>query len=151
MKIVLEIQEELEEDEIYIRCRSINTDILELQNHLQSLASKKKEIVVYKEETEYYLVLDQVLFFETSGRDIMLHTSNQSYQVKQKLYELESMLPDNFVRISKSTIVNVTAVYAITRNSVTGGVIQFANTHKQISVSRSYYKNFKYVLEDKRR
>lgn len=151
MKIILDVQEDLEDDEIYIRCRELNQDIINIQKQLQSIASKKKEIVVYKEETEYYLSLDKVFFFETSGRGIILHTAVQTYLVKQKLYELEEMLPDNFVRISKSTIVNVSLVYAIRRNSVTGGMIEFPNTHKQVSVSRSYYKDFKFVLEEHRR
>lgn len=151
MKIILDVQEDIEEDEIYIRCKELNQDIVNIQKQLQSTISKKKELIVYRDETEYYLSLEQVLFFETSGRDIMLHTKNQAYLVKQKLYELEEMLPDNFVRISKSTIVNVSLVYAIKRNSVTGGMVEFQNTHKQVSVSRNYYKNFKFVLEEHRR
>lgn len=151
MKIILDVHEDMQEDEIHIRCSELNEEILCIQKYLQSVLSKRKEILVYKDETEYYLALNQVLFFETSGREIIVHTTNQSYQVKYKLYELEELLPDNFVRISKSTIVNVSTVYAINRSSMSNGMIEFLNTHKQVSVSRSYYKNFRFVLEEKRR
>lgn len=43
------------------------------------------------------------------------------------------------MRISKSTIVNLSHVYALTQ-SISGCSIQFANTHKQVYVSRRYYK-----------
>lgn len=151
MKIILEVQEGLEENEIRICCKELDEEILEIQKYLQSTISKKKEISVFKEETEYFVSLKDALFFETSGREIMLHTENNAFAAPYKLYELEEMLPDNFVRISKSTIVNISKVYSVNRNSVTGGMVEFPNTHKQVSVSRMYYKNFKYCLETKRR
>ncbi|MFI3172395.1 MAG: LytTR family DNA-binding domain-containing protein [Eubacteriales bacterium] len=151
MKIILDVQENLEEDEIRIHCRELNDEIMEIQKYLQSAVSKRREIVVYKDENEYYLSLNDALFFETAGREIMLHTEENAFLVKYKLYELEEMLPDNFVRISKSTILNVSKVYAINRNGVTNGMIEFHNTHKQVAVSRMYYKNFRFRLEKKRR
>ena len=52
---------------------------------------------------------------------------------------LEDILSGKFMRISKSTIVNLSHVYALTQ-SISGCSIQFANTHKQVYVSRRYYK-----------
>ena len=48
MKIILDIQDELEEDEIRIQCRELNDEIVEIQKYLQSAVSKRREIVVYK-------------------------------------------------------------------------------------------------------
>ena len=60
-----------------------------------------------------------------------------------KLYELEEILPRKFVRISKSSIVNSDKIYSIQKNLTASSLIEFKNTHKQIYVSRSYYKLLK--------
>lgn len=79
------------------------------------------------------------MFFETSERQVYAHTKNDVFVVKHRLYELEDILSGKFMRISKSTIVNLSHVYALTQ-SISGCSIQFANTHKQVYVSRRYYK-----------
>ncbi len=151
VKIILDVDEELDEDMIHIKCSELNQDILEIQEFIQKKMSKRKEITVYKDDAEFFIRLSEVLFFETFGREIILHTEKQIYTVKKKLYELEALLPDYFVRISKSAIVNVYAVYSVNRSMVANGVIEFRDTHKEVSISRSYYKNFKIVLDEKRR
>ncbi len=56
----------------------------------------------YKESSEYFLDLADILFFETDSKDFA-HARNEAYEVKLKLYELEEILPI-FLWISKSTI-----------------------------------------------
>lgn len=77
-----------------------------------------------------------------------------SYWIRQdgdEKYELEEFLPRYFMRISKSTILNTNKVYSIQRNLTASSVIEFQNTHKQIYVSRYYYKPLKNKLEEKRK
>lgn len=82
---------------------------------------------------------------------IYAHTLNEVYQVKYKLYELEEILPQNFIRISKSTILNINHIYSITRNITSASLVEFKNTHKKVYVSRGYYKVLKLKLLEKRR
>ncbi len=80
----------------------------------------------------------------------MLHTEKNSFIVKYKLYELEALLPSNFSRVSKSCIINIAKVYSIHRNSFSNAMIAFHNSLKQVSVSRSYYKDFKFRMDNRR-
>ena len=50
----------------------------------------------YKGTGEYYLDLSEILFFETEGSKIYAHTQKEAYEVRLKLYELESILPRYF-------------------------------------------------------
>lgn len=150
MKIVLEISDAIQEDEIIFRCKNMTDDLLEIQRLIQDSMSKKKEIAVYSHDNEYFLSLNEVLFFETSGRTIIAHTKDKSYTVKYKLYELECILPDSFVKVSKSAIVNVFTISCVSRNIATTGNIEFTDSYKHLSVSRMYHKNLKYVLTKKR-
>ncbi len=62
------------------------------------------------------------------------------YKVRYKLYELEELLPEYFMRISKSTILNTNKIYSISKNLTASSIIEFQNTHKKAYVSRHYYK-----------
>lgn len=108
------------------------------------------EIRLYRGNTEYYLTLDEILFFETDSDGINAHTRDNIYQTKYKLYELEELLPGSFMRISKSAIVNTSHIYSISRNLTASSVVAFADTHKQVYVSRYYYKPLINKLEEKR-
>ncbi len=150
LKVVVEIKEDLEETTVHILTKEYNEDIKKLEKQLNAYP-QLQEIKGYLLEKECFLNLDDVLFFETEGRDIVAHTIDKVYQVKYKLYELEQLLPDFYVRVSKSAIVNVKNIYAINRDLVRNGMVEFKGSHKNVSISRTYYKNFQYVLERKRK
>lgn len=150
VKIKIEIDDSLEEDEVLIRCRSLNDEIAGIQKAVSGAAHASRKFVFYKGNTEYYLALNDILFFETDGGGINAHTKSDIYQTKYKLYELEEFLPGNFMRISKSAIVNTSHIYSISRNLTASSVVAFAGTHKQVYVSRYYYKPLIDKLEEKR-
>lgn len=70
--------------------------------------------------------------------------------IKYRLYELEEILPKYFVRVSKSTILNVNQVYSIDKNITSSSIIKFSKSYKQVYVSRNYYKILKQRLEERR-
>lgn len=150
MKVRIEIDSDVQNTEVVIRCNSLNEDINKLQSYITNLENNAKQIVFYQDNKEYYLPLSKVLFFETNSGVLNAHTINDIYQVKYKLYELEDILPGSFARVSKSTILNTKAIYSITRNLTSASIVEFENTHKTVFVSRSYYKPLKEKLEGKR-
>lgn len=150
MKIRIEFDEQLQEEEVIIRCSSLTENVQKIQGVLTSLGTTREKIILYKDNTEYYLELSDILFFETGMHGIEAHTISEVFQVKQKLYELEEQLPGYFMRISKSAILNTNKVYAINRNLTASSIIEFQDTHKQVYVSRNYFKPLKIKLEEKR-
>ncbi len=157
MKIKIEIETTLAEDEVIIRCRELTEEISAIQKAVseaaltaQETADTKRSLVCYKGTTEYYLALDEILFFETEGTGVSVHTRTEVYQTKYKLYELEDMLPRFFMRVSKSAILNIHHIYSINRNLTASSVVAFTGTHKQVYVSRYYYKPLISKLEEKR-
>lgn len=150
MKIRIEVDENLLEEEIIIRCSEVNEKVYQIQRFVSDITSKAQRFAFYKGDTEYYLALEEILFFETEENGICVHTLDNVYQTKRKLYELEELLPGYFMRISKSAILNVNHIYSISRNLTASSIVQFQNTHKQVYVSRYYYKLLKQKLEEKR-
>ncbi|MBO5241382.1 MAG: LytTR family transcriptional regulator [Lachnospiraceae bacterium] len=150
MKIKIEIDENLTEEEIVIRGSSLTEEMAAVQKAVADVLLRKQTLTFYKNETEFYIPLDEILFFETETGGISAHTAGEVYAVKYKLYELEQVLPRNFIRVSKSTILNTAKVYSVERNLTASSVVAFAGTHKQVYVSRYYYKSLKISLEEKR-
>ena len=140
MKVKIEIDSGLEETEVIIRCGRLDDSIVNLQNLITEQGNGSRCIALSKEETVYYVPIDEIYFFETEGKEIHAHTADKMFAAAYKLYELEELLPAGFMRISKSTIVNLDYIYSITRNLTASSIVEFAGSHKKALVSRSYYK-----------
>ncbi len=150
MKIKVEIDEGIPEEEVVIRCRGLTRQVAAIQNAVSDVVNVSQKFRLYKGNTEYYLSLDEVLFFETDEGGVSAHTAEEVYRTGYKLYELEDMLPGMFMRVSKSTILNTNHIYSINRNLTASSVVAFQGTHKQVYVSRYYYKPLISKLEEKR-
>ena len=146
MKIKIEVDENIQEEEVIIRCSEFNNKIQNIQKIITNILTQKESITFYKNNTEYYLDLKEILFFETEESSVNAHTFKDVYKVKYKLYELEEMLPGYFMRISKSTILNTSHIYSITRSLSSSSIVEFKGTHKKVYVSRHYYKPLKIKL-----
>lgn len=151
MKVTIEVDEGLAEESVVINCRKLDERILRIQQALTEQANADLTILLHKNDKEYYMPLDKILFFETENKEIRAHTNNDIYDTQYKLYELEEILPGYFMRISKSTIVNLNHVYSITRNLTSSSVVEFSDCHKLVYVSRNYYKALVERLGEKRR
>ncbi|VUX00115.1 putative HTH-type transcriptional regulator [Streptococcus constellatus] len=148
MKIRVELDSNLEEAEIVIKTPRFDEQIERIQRSLEEVA--KPSILFYKDTSEYYVDLADILFFETDGNKIFAHARDNAYEVKLKLYELEEHLHAYFCRISKSTIANTRSIYALDRSFSGTNTIQFYDTHKQVHVSRHYYQFLKEKLNEMR-
>ncbi len=149
MKIKIELVNEDIEEEVIIRCNSLNENVLAVQKAASEVIAGRQRFALYQGDKEFYLPLMDVLFFETDQREIHAHTVDNVYQTRYKLYELEQMLPGYFMRVSKSAILNLNQIFSVT-HSLSSCLVEFQNSHKQVYVSRYYYKPLKARLEEKR-
>ncbi|MDR1815130.1 MAG: LytTR family transcriptional regulator [Clostridiales Family XIII bacterium] len=147
MKIRIEIDEKADETEVTIRCREVDEQVQRLQRTIAAAHGGEgaARIRLQKGGKEYYLPPQDILFFESANGRTWAHTETEVFETRLRLYELEDMLPHSFLRVSKSAIIGTAKIYPIERNPVGPSVVQFRGTHKQISVSRQYYR----LLQDK--
>jgi len=86
---------------------------------------------------------EDVVFIESFGRDIFLYTSDSTYQIKQKLYEIEGEYAEyGFIRINKSQIVNKTYILKI-KPLLNSRIKIILKTNQSLEVTRNYSDNFK--------
>lgn len=145
MKISVEFIDELNETEVVIKCSKVDYQI----EMLIEAIKERSPIIFSKGETDYFIDINQILFFETESNKIYAHTKNDSYTTKEKLYQLENKLTTSFLRVSKSTIINTSKIYSITKNLTSSSLVEFFGTHKKVYVSRKYYPLLRKKLESK--
>ena len=150
MKVELDIDESLQEDSITIHCRELSDEVIELQRQIASYCSGTKRIIAEKNGTEFYLELKDLCFMEADGNYIAIHTATDIYRTKQKLYELEELLPRDFIRVSKSAIINTKQVTAIKKNIAGPSEIAFKGSSKRTYASRNYIRALLEIMDEKR-
>lgn len=129
-----------EAEEIVINCHQLNDEILALQRAISRLLDGKAELMFKKGDIDYYIPLNKILFFESDNGRTTAHTSQSMYYSEYKLYELEKLLGINFIRISKSCIVNTAEISAIKRNLAGASEVMFKSSPKTVYASRMYFK-----------
>ncbi len=136
------------EDEIIIKCKEANDEVLRIYSLLTERKNSEIELLLNGET--HFVKLSELLFFETDGTKTAAHTKSRMYYTDLKLYELEEQLPSSFMRISKSAIINTKAVSSM-RREITGICEAFfPDTPKKVYISRSYYHSFKNKIYETR-
>ena len=146
MKIHVIVDDSLEETEVFIKTPKLDQEILAIERELRR---SQRTLPLYKDNTEYFLHVHEILFFETDAREVIAHTKDDMYYTDLRLYELEERLPSSFLRISKSAIVNVKKIFALPR-CVSSCLVQFQDTYKHVYASRSYYKTLKARMDEEK-
>lgn len=141
MKIRLE-SAQIPETEVIIRGDVASEEVLSL---LQILKKKNTgKIILYKEDEQYIVNAEEIVFVEVSGNKVYVHTKLDSYEAKQKLYEVRDILSGQmFVQINKSVIVNINYVKSIQAEFSGNYRLKLKNRKETLTISRKYFKEFK--------
>jgi len=82
-----------------------------LENH--KAKEKFKRLAVSTTEGVYYYNIDQLIRFEADGRYTTIYPEDKKpIMASKNIKEYESILPNNFLRVHKSHLVNITYVDA---------------------------------------
>lgn len=143
---------------IKINCKEENYQrfLLDLKNGNIEVSETNADLVVVENDmevntllgkngNEYFVIKSQeILYIEGSNNDVICVSSNQnSYFLKEKLYELEfKLFNKGFIRVSKSHIVNKEFIESI-KPSINMKFIIKMKDNIRIDVTRSYYYKFK--------
>ena len=85
----------------------------------------------------------KVVLIESFGHEIILHTIDNTYSIKEKLFEIEGLFEDKgFIRINKSQIINKTMIIEI-RPAFNSKLSLLMKNKAIVDVTRSYLIRFK--------
>lgn len=129
--------------QITIHCRHIDDEIIRLKSHIELFDSK---LAAKKNNRLYFVQSADVLYFESVDNRTFLYTADDVMEINQRLYELENILsPKDFVRISKSQIVNINKIRSL-KPELNRTILATMCNNEQLSISRKYVKTLRSIL-----
>lgn len=139
----IEIREEKKELQVIIECKKANEQVLKLKAHLELFNNK---LQAKADSGVCFVNVMDALYFESVDEKIFLYTEASVMEVRQRLYELEEMLSGkDFIRISKSVIVNINKIMAL-RPELNRTLLLTMCSGEQLVVSRNYVKAFRGLI-----
>lgn len=135
MKITITDRADGEEDEIIIRCRHMDRQLLDL---IYALRAGQEKILALRGSEYVQIELEKIYYFEAVDNRVFLYLEKEVYEVKQKLYELEERFcGTDFFRASKSQIVNLAKVKSLSP-AFNGRFEAHMKNGEKVVISRQY-------------
>lgn len=144
MKIILN-DTESEEIEIIVNGKLKNQKVLKIVEALRSVDFQDK-IILKKDDKTIIKEINEIEYFESDKNNVYAISNKVRYNVKFKLYEVETFSSNEFVRISKSCVVNITFIDHIEKE-FSGNYLIITKNKDKLIMSRSYFNTFKKVIE----
>ena len=145
MNIEIRIDEKYKEDKITIEASKITDELSNIINTIKSLDQVK--LTVHLEDETYFINVKDIETIYSSDKKVFIKANGNEYVCKQRLYELEELLPNrDFIRISNSEIINLNKVKSINTKFIGSIVITFYSGYVTYS-SRRYINKIKEILD----
>nr|WP_255731569.1 LytTR family DNA-binding domain-containing protein [Solibacillus sp. MA9] len=138
------INQALQETEIHIHAKEYNDQIEQLMKQLQS-TQVSKMIYGYLNQEIHMLKIDEIYSIYAEGPKVYLQTDEQEFEAKRKLYELEIQFAKDFVRVNKSTLINLNKIASIQLATI-GTTQVLLDNGVSVHISRKYLKELKTQL-----
>jgi len=115
-------------------------DLLGSLRPVNARTTYDSHVFVQKSEKLFNLPVDEIVYLEASGDYTVISTKNDQFVSSSGIGKLEELMnPDTFIRVHRSTIVNVNYLKEIERHFNGGMVVKMQNG-KSFPVSRTYAK-----------
>lgn len=122
-----------------------NSTIVALQNAMP-VADKNVDRLVVKNGNKIEVIgIENVVFVESYGDYVWIHTHDAKYIKQQTMKDLETQLSDSFVRIHRGSLVNVKAIQKLELYDKNAYQLILKNGIK-LAVSKTGYKELKELL-----
>ncbi|MBR3113103.1 MAG: LytTR family transcriptional regulator [Methanobrevibacter sp.] len=145
MKVNLFVSRDIEEPYADIHTNELTDNITKAISILES--DDSSEMLAVKKGSDIALLeFSDVYMFRVEDKQVKVYTENKEYQIKKALYQVEENLTSDFVRISKTTIVNLKKVERVAPSLKGMMFIQLKNGLKD-NISRKYLPDFKQALD----
>ncbi|MBE6801411.1 MAG: LytTR family transcriptional regulator [Ruminococcaceae bacterium] len=142
MKITIETPKPNEEDEIIVRCKKVDENLMKVLYQLKD----ENRVTAYMERDIVKLFPKDIYYFECVDNKVFACCEKQVFDVRLKLYEIEQTLSDSdFIRISKSVVVNLNRIMSVAP-MFNGRFEARLQNGEKIIISRQYVPSLKKAL-----
>ena len=145
MKVNLFISRDIEEPHADIHTDKLTDNISRAMSILES--DESNDMIAVKKGSDIALLqLEEIFMFRVEDKQVKVYTENSDYLIKKALYQVEEVLGSDFIRISKTTIINLKKIERVAPSLRGMMFIELKNGLKD-NISRKYLPDFKNALD----
>lgn len=142
MKVELNIDKKFGETIVTISTNKVNDEIQNLVNYIEN---KEDYFTGISDGKVCLLNMEDIIRVYVEDRKVYVVTIEGKFIIRKKLYEVQSMLNKDFIKISQSEIANVKYIHSLDLELRGTIVINYKNSDISY-VSRRMLKEFKMKL-----
>ena len=113
MKVNLFVSKDIEESYADIHTNELTDDITKAMIILEN-SSSNDMLAVKKDDSIVLLEFENIFMVRVENGKVKVFTQSNDYIIKKPLYQIEEILTKDFVRISKTTIINIRKIQRVT-------------------------------------
>ena len=142
MKVELQISADIDEPDIVIHTSKITPEINQLMELFQSSGN-----VITVTDNDQLIVLEpsEIYMLRMEDERLNVYCQQKKYVSGKRLYEMERLLGNGFMRISKSTLINLKQISRV-ESSFHGTMLVILKNGNKDYISRKYLPAFKHYL-----
>lgn len=114
-------------------------EIQELREANQKQELKTMDVIVNRQTVP--IPIEKILFIESFSDYVKIHVEDRQLVVREKISKLEERLPENFMRVHRSFLINRDTITAFNRSVINIG-------HVEIPVGRKYAQDTRRLLNN---
>ena len=131
------------EEVVEVQCYEVTEEVKEIVHFVKS---RQGQLTGNMDGRQYEIAVMDIYYIETIDNRAFIYCSKDVYETKEKLYALEGELADkNFLRVSKSTLLNLMKVTAI-KPGFNSRFIAVLQNGEEVIISRKYVPALKEKL-----
>ena len=140
MKITVNIDENLHDTEVIVNCGRMTP---ETEQIISALRLFDRQMTVSKDGEIYFLDISKIIYAESVDRKTFVYTSDDCFETKLKLYEIEERLCSyGFFRTGKACIVQLKYIRSL-KAEIDRKLRLTLENGEQLIVSRQYADELK--------
>ena len=144
MKLEVRKVPETEPEMVEIRCHQVTDEVREL---ISFVKSRQGQLTASQDGQRFEIPVVDLFYAEAVDERVFLYTARDSYEIRMKLYELESLLKNrHFLRISKGMLVNLMKISSV-RPALNGRFSALLKNGEEVIISRKYVPALKQTLK----
>jgi len=143
MKIEIKVEPNILEPVIVIQTPKVTSEVMAWIERFEEAEVKHSSLMAKRDDKIFIVEPKQIEIIRTEGGDIKLYNREaQRYTITKPLHEIQEWLGSGFVRISKSSIINIDRVDHISQSFKTSMYVVMKNGITDY-ISRKYWADFK--------
>lgn len=142
MKVELQLSDDIREPYAVIHANKITAEIQQILEMFQAAGN-----VITVSDNDQFIVLDpsEIYMIRMEEERLNVYCQQKKYLSGKRLYEMEKLLGSGFMRISKSTLINLKQISHV-EPSFHGAMLVILKNGNRDYISRKYLPAFKQYL-----